>query len=144
MNSQKASGNGLAPAISSRRSVDPHAIDVKILALGQKSMRICALLEAMSILCQGFYNPELCRDHIYQVVSSTIIAILENMAELSLPFERLDTETHSQMILSQQASILSAGMSEERGKALVSLWDDAEVKRCYYDSLEGTTHPSAT
>lgn len=98
----------------------------------------------MSILCEGHYDPELRRGYIYQIVLSATTATLDKMTEQSLALENLETETHLQSILCQHTSINNDNMSETLGKALISVWDDRGMKRCYHENVEGSAHPSTT
>ena len=70
------------------------------------------------------------------------------MVELHLPMET----AHIKAFLQQQKHQSTSYDEKEEGKetteelrqALVSLWNDDEVKRCYQDNVEITAHPSAT
>ena len=115
---------------------------MRILAQGRYGSQVCQLPKVVSILCEGDYDPELRRDHIYQVVLNTIKATLDKMAELSLPMENPETATRPHVIHCLQLPTDNFGA--ELGKALVALWDDSGVRTCYQDSIQGTAHPSAT
>lgn len=117
---------------------------MRILAQSRFGSQVCQLPTVVSILCEGNYEPELRRDHIYQVVVDTIKATLDKMAELSLPIKNPETATRSHVIQCLQLPTDNFEATEELGKALVSLWDDSGVRTCYQDSVEGTAHPSAT
>ena len=100
------------------------------------------------MFCEGYYDPQLRRDHIYQIVLDTTNATLNRMAELHLPMET----AHIKAFLQQEAYQFTSSDEKEKGKetteeirqALVSLWNNDEVKRCYQDNVESTAHPSAT
>ena len=70
------------------------------------------------------------------------------MAELHLPMET----PHIKAFLQQEAYQFTSSDKKEKGEestkelrqALVYLWNDDEVKRCYQDNVETTAHPSAT
>ena len=102
----------------------------------------------MSIFCEGHYDPQLRRDHIYQILLDTTNATLKRMAELHLPMGIPLIEAFFQ----QEAYQFTSSDEKEKGKetteelrqALVLLWNHDEVKRCYQDNVEMTAHPSAT
>lgn len=98
----------------------------------------------MSTLCEGIYDPELRRSHIYQIVFDTVDTTFEIMRELCLPSNNLGTETLPLFARCSQRPMSIAEMSGELGAALVALRDDPVVKWCYHDKVEGTAHPSAT
>ena len=99
---------------------------------------------AMSILCEGNYEPILRRDYIYQIILATTNTTLNKMGELPLDLKNLKTKTHFILILRPQLPVNMVEMSEQLRKALVFLWNDLRVKKCYQDNVEGTAHPSAT
>lgn len=118
----------------------PRHTDIRILAVAQS----CTLLEVMSILCEGCYDPELRRGHIYEVLLTNIKATLDKIAESSQARVTLETKARPHAALRQQISTSSAEISEDIGNALVSLCDDPGFKRCYKQSIEAIAHPSAT
>ena len=113
-----------------------------MLAVGSK------LPDVMSVFCEGCYDPQLRRDHIYQVVLDTTNATLNRMAELHLPMEN----PHIKAFLQLEAYQSTSSDGKETGKetpeeltqGLISLWNDDGVKRCYQENVECTAHPSAT
>lgn len=129
---------------TSRVENRPQVVDIRILVLAQPGSQGDALREVMRILCEGHYDPEICRGHIYQVLLTTISATLVKLVDSSQTLENLETKTRHHAILCQQFLTSSTELSEELGHALVALWDDQGVKRCYQHSIEGTAHPSAT
>ena len=106
------------------------------------------LPDVMSLFCEGCYDPQLRRGHIYQVVLDTTNATLDRMTELYLPMKTphikafLQQETHQ--LTSSDEKETEKEIPEELRQALVSLWNDNGVKRCYKDNVEVTAHPSAT
>ena len=102
----------------------------------------------MSVFCEGYYDTQLRRDPIYQIVLDTTNATLNRMAELHIPMETSGIKAFLQHEAYQFTSCdereKGKEMEEELRQALVALWNDDEVKRCYQDNVETTAHPSAT
>lgn len=144
VDSRKGCTNGLAPDRSSRSQIDSQAINVKVWALGRSSSGVSVLPEVMSLLYEGHYDPELRRGHIYQVVLDTLDAVLDKMAESSLPLDETVTAAYAQLLLIQHTLIKIEKIPEWLQQAFISFWNDSWVRKCYHDSIEGTSHPSAT
>ena len=130
--------------VNSRVEDHLHVVDIRILVAAQPGGPVGALRDVMSILCEGRYDPEVRRGHIYKVLLTTISSTLDEMAKSSQLLGNPEAWTPPQAVLCQQISTSSANISEELGNALVSAWDDPGVKRCYQNSVESTAHPSAT
>ena len=113
-----------------------------MLAAGSK------LPDVMSVFCEGCYDAQLRRNHIYQIVLDTTNATLYKMAELHLPMENPQIKAFLQLKAYQSTSFdgkeTGKETSEEFMQALISVWNDDGVKRCYRENVETTAHPSAT
>ena len=78
----------------------------------------------------------------------TTNATLNRMAELHLPMKNPQIKA----FLQQKAPQFTSSDKRKIGKktpevlrqALISVWNDDEVKRLYKDNVELTAHPSAT
>ena len=143
-NTQNKHSNRLVSNVKSRVESRPQVVDIRILALARPGSREGALKEMMRTLCEGHFDPEICRGHIYQVPLATTNATLAKSAELSQTWENLEIKTRHHAILFQQFLTSSIEISEEQGHTLIALWNDPGVKRCYQRSVEGTAHRSAT
>ena len=102
----------------------------------------------MSVFCEGYYDPQLRRDHIYQIVLDTTNATLNRMVELHLPLETPHLKTFLQLqaygLISSDEKNQEKEITAELRQALVLLWNYDEVKRFYQNNVETTAHPSAT
>ena len=100
------------------------------------------------MFCEGSYDTQVRRDHIYQIVLDTTNATLIRMAELQVPMETpgIKAFLHQEIyeVTSRDEKEKGKEIEEELRQALVALWNDDEVKRCYQDNVETTAHPSAT
>ena len=142
--SQNEHSNRLVSNWTSKVNNRPQVVDIRILVLAQPGSGEGALQEVMRTLCEGHFDPEICRGHIYQVLLTTINATLDKLAETSQTLEVLETKTRHVAILCQQFLTSGTKISEELGHRLVALWDDPGMKRCYQHNVEGISHPSAT
>lgn len=128
----------------------PQVVDVRILAKRASGHQVCTLPKVMSILCEGYYDPELRRDYIYQVVLNTVDCIFNMMIDLRLPIENLRAGTFPWFVKFKRHQRLRElpyfrdVLQMELRAALVALWGDPVVKRFYQDEVESIAHPSAT
>lgn len=120
--------------------------EVKMLLLGAGESGKSTILKQMKLIHDNGYNNEeraVFKEIVFTNTVQSMKAILDAMADMNLPLETSDNEAHLQTIKALPNQIEVEVFPPDAAAAIVALWTDAGVQKCYARSREYQLNDSA-